>query len=326
MEFENLICGSCGGTDFHKLSDLEYRCNHCRGLLVRSEKWETPRPLRPAMPERETDEATEFTPFFVKAMVGLVIGVFVMIVLGVLIMPKSGPNSEVNTKRFGPLPYNVSPPPPAAPVKLKVNVIGKVKGSFDRIYIKCMVTNTGQTVINEPSVALVLYKDDIKLDTVYGDAGLKYLKPGVTTPIWVRLRDQDYTSAVFQENRSLRGIDNPERIFPELKFSDTAMKIETGTSSMNGQPYKEKFFTVSGVIQNELHDKVSPELFVTYFDSKNQVVGVRSGKPAELTKGEKTRFEVTAGETQLFGVPVRFEILTVDPTLKTGPCLANKIC
>jgi hypothetical protein len=324
MEFENLVCGNCGGTDFHKLSDLEYRCKHCLGLLVRTARSAVPRPV---YVEPEPLEVVEASPVFVRFLVGLIVALFVMILIGVLLTPKrGGTNSGVSSTPPGPRPYNVAPPPPGGKAKLKTEVIGKVKGSFGNYYIKCMLTNTGDTVITEPSVVLMLYKGDTKLDSVFGDAALKYLKPGATTPVWVKLYNyEDYTSAVVLE-KNPRGMENSDRLFPNLKFSGVAMKITTGNSSYNDQIYKEKFFDVGGTVENELYDKVAPELYVIYYDSKSQVIGVQSDIPPELKRGEKAQFDIGAGETQLFGVPVRYEILAVDPNYKRNECLANKVC
>ena len=322
MEFENLVCGNCGGTDFHKLSDLEYRCHHCRGLLVRTSSSMPPRP-RPVYVEPEPLEVSEASPIFVKFLVGLVVGLCFLVLIGVLAPKKK--TSAVDFKPSGPLPYNVAPPPPGGDAKQKIEVVGKVKGSFGRTYIKVMLTNTGDTVITDPSVVLMLYKDKTKLDSVFGDAALKYLKPGATTPVWIHLfKYEDYTSAVVTE-RNPRGTENSERMFPTLKFT-AAMKTDTGISSFNGEPYKEKFFDVSGTVENEQYDKVTPELYVIYYDAKSQIVGVRSGRPPDLARGEKAQFDISAGETQLFGVPVRYEILTVDPNYKRNTCAANKVC
>lgn len=321
MEFENLVCGSCGGRDFHKLSDLEYRCHHCRGLLVRTSKSATPRPV---YVEPEPIPVGETSPIFVKFLVGLVVALFFLILIGVLVNPKKG-TSGVASSPSGPRPYNVAPPPPGGDAKQKIEVIGKVKGSFGNIYIKCMLTNTGATVITDPSVVLMLYKGDTKLDSVFGDAALKYLKPGASTPVWIKLHKyEDYTSAVVME-KNPHGMENSERLFPTLKFT-AAMKVTTGISSYNDEPYKEKFFDVSGTVENEQYDKVTPELFVIYYDAKSQVVGVDSGRPPDLKRGEKAQFEIGAGETQLFGVPVRYEILAVDPNYKRNTCAANKVC
>ena len=322
MEFENLVCGNCGGTDFHKLSDLEYRCHHCRGLLVRTSKSEQPRPV---YVEPEPIPVIETSPIFVKFLVGMVVALFFLVLIGVLVNPKGRGISGVNSRPSGPLPYNVAQPPPGPAAKIKAEVIGKVKGSFGRTYIKVMLTNTGDTVITDPSVVLMLYKDNTKLDSVFGDAALKYLKPGATVPVWIHLfKYEDYTSAVVTE-RNPRGMENSERLFPTLKFT-AAMKTDTGISSFNGEPYKEKFFDVTGTVENDRYDKVTPELFVIYYDAKSQIVGVRSGRPPDLARGEKAQFDIGAGETQLFGVPVRYEILAVDPNYKRNTCLANKVC
>jgi hypothetical protein len=321
MEFENLVCGSCGGTDFHKLSDLEYQCNHCRGLLVRTPKSATPRPV---YVEPEPMPVVEPSPIFVKFLVGLVVALFFMILIGVLIKPKGGGVSLISSPT-GPRPYNVALPPPGGAAKQKIEVVGKVKGSFGRTYIKVILTNIGDTVITDPSVVLMLYKDTTKLDSVFGDALLKYLKPGAAVPIWIYLfKYENYTSAVVME-KNPRGMENSERLFPTLKFT-AAMKTETGISSYNDQPYKEKFFDVAGTVENEQYDTVTPELYVIYYDSKSQIVGIDSGRPPDLKRGEKAQFDISAGETQLFGVPVRYELLAVDPNYKRNTCPANKVC
>lgn len=253
--------------------------------------------------------------------------IFVIVAIVAVVQKKPSTPPFPPPGKTGPFPYNVATPPPASPAKVKGEIVGKASDRFGTSYIKCMITNTGESVVFEPHVTLNLYKGDVKLDTVYGDGVVKYLKPGAATPAWVPIyKNEDYTRAEVQENGVVRGLGKPDGLFLELKYIDAAMTVETGISSFNGQEYKEKFFDVSGTIENERYDKIKPVIYVIYYDSKSQIVGVESANPPEVKKGEKAKFDVSAGETQLFGVPVKYEIVAINPDRSTGACMANMIC
>jgi len=176
---------------------------------------------------------------------------------------------------------------------------------------------------------LTLYKNDVKLDTVSGDARLKYLKPGATVPVLVSVGNHPgYTRAEIMDYEVIQSVRNIAGLFPEFNYLDAGMKVEIGESSFNGRRFKEKFYEVSGVIENDEYEKITPVLFVIYYGAKDEIVGVETANPPEIKKGEKVSFDVSAGETKLQGTPVRYEIIAVDPNVKgsSGPCLANKTC
>jgi hypothetical protein len=324
MEFVNLDCANCGGTNFQKLSDLEYRCNHCHSLLVSTTKAV---PVPPVVPPPVIEFKMPEFPGFAKFL-AIVLGVgFVAVCLVVLIRsgPKTKPVSLVSMPNVSPK----SPTPTPAPPKLKVEMVGKASDRFGDNYIKCTVTNMSDVVILDPYVKLTLYKDDVKLDTISGDARLKYLKPGATVPVWVSVGNHtDYTRAEIMEYEVIQSVKNTAELFPELNYLNAGMKVEMGDSSFNGRRFKEKFYEVSGTIQNDKYEKAHPVIFVIYYSAKDEIVGVETASPPEIKKGEKVSFDVSAGETELHGTPVRYEIMAVDPNVKgsSGPCLANKTC
>jgi hypothetical protein len=326
MEFKNLTCANCGGTDFKKLSDLEYRCNHCNGLLISTTKAE---PVSPVI--FESPPVTEFKmpefPGFAKV-IAITFGIVVIGVI-VAVLIKSGPTRRPTYEPVSiPRPSAAPPTPTPAPPKLKVEMVGKASDRFGDNFIKCTVTNLSDVVIIDPYVRLALYKGDVKLDTISGDASLKYLKPGVTVPIWASVgRHTDYTRAEVLNYEVTRSISNTEKLFPEFNYLDASMKVETGISTFNGQPYKEKFYEVSGTVENDRYEKSAPVLFVIFYNAKNEIVGAETANPPEMKRGEKGSFDVSAGETQLYGTPVRYEIMAVDPNLRNSwPCLVNKAC
>jgi hypothetical protein len=322
MEFKNLICANCGGADFEELSDLEYRCHHCHGLLVRTTK---PVPVPPA------PTPIPVTEFKMPEIPGLAMAaaiIFGVIFIGVvvLILVKSGPRARTVSIPDTPAASRTPLPSPTPKPELKVEVTGKTNDRFGETFIKCAVTNLSEVVIIDPYVRLTLYKGDVKLDTVSGDSKLKYLRPGVTVPVLVPVgKHTGYTRAEITDYEVIRSMPNNESFFPEFNYIGTAMKVETGISSFNGQPYKEKFYEVTGVIQNDRYTRAKPVLFVIFYNAKGEIVGAETASPAEMNKGDKVSFDASAGETQLSGTPVRFEVLAVDTSGK-GNCLANQTC
>lgn len=327
MEFVNLVCANCGGTNFQKLSDLEYRCNHCHGLLVSTTKAVPLSSVVPTRPPLEEFKMPEF-PGFAKVLAILFGVIFVAVCLVVII--RSG--SRTRPVSVAPVPTlspkSPTPTPTPAPPKLKVEMVGKATDRFGDNFIKCTVANMSDVVILDPYVRLTLYRNDVKLDTISGNASLKYLKPGATVPVLVSVgKHTDYTRAEIMEYEVIQSVKNTVDLFPEFNYLDAGMKIEIGESSFNGRRFKEKFYEVSGTIENDRYEKANPILFVIYYNAKDEIVGVEKASPPEIKKGEKVSFDVSAGETQLQGTPVRYEIVAVDPNIKgSGPCLANKTC
>lgn len=311
MEFQNLVCANCGGTDFKKLSDREYRCTHCQGLLISTAN---PQPVPYYRPDPEpVVPQVDPVPVFAKV-IGITMVILIAFIFLAFFAQKKSPSYKLSPGS-GYQPINIAVSPTPVGPKLEINVAGKVKGSFGSIYLKCLVTNITGRVLRDPMITVTLYKNDVKLGTAMGIAELKFLKPRETTPIWVDLGDYaNYTRAEAHESMMLSPLPvGNATLFPDLKFIDAKMTTDFGNSSYNGRIYREKFYTVTGTVQNELYEKVSPQLYVIFYDSKSEVVGVESGSSPELNKGEKGNFEVSAGETQLFGVPARYEIVAVDP-------------
>lgn len=326
MEFVNLVCANCGGTNFQKLSDLEYRCNHCHGLLVSTTKAVPVSPVVPPSPP-----VTEFKmpqlPGLAKVLAIAFGLIFVAVCL--VVMVRSGRTTRPVSVATAPTATPKIPTPTPTPLpKLNVEMIGKATDRFGDNYIKCTVTNMSDMVILDPYVRLTFYKNDVKLDTRSGNADLKYLKPGATVPVLVSVGiHTDYTRAEIMEYEVIQSVKNTEELFPEFNYLDAGMKVEIGDSSFNGRRFKEKFYEVSGTIENDRYEKSQPVLFVIYYGAKDEIVGVETANPPEIKKGEKAGFDVSAGATELHGVPVRYEIMAVDPNIKGGgPCLANKTC
>jgi hypothetical protein len=325
MEFVNLDCANCGGTNFQKLSDLEYRCNHCHSSLVSTTKALPVPPAIPPPPPVIEFKMPEF-PGFAKFL-AIVLGVsFVAVCLVVII--RSGPKTKPVSVAAVPTVAPKSPTPTPAPPKLKVEMVGKASDRFGDNYIKCTVTNMSDVVILDPYVKLTLYKNDVKLDTISGDARLKYLKPGAVVPVLVSVGNHtDYTRAEIMDYEVIQSVKNTAELFPEFVYLDAGMKVKIGESSFNGRRFKEKFYEVSGIVENDKYEESKPVLYVIYYSAKGEIIGVETASPPEIKRGEKVGFDVSAGETELQGTPVRYEIMAVDPSIKGGgPCLANKTC
>jgi hypothetical protein len=223
---------------------------------------------------------------------------------------KQNPNVKTPTP-FPTVPIVSETKTPPKP-EIEVEIQDKVNGSFGTKFLRCMVTNVGQSVIENPKITLTLYKNDVKVGLVYGDSELKLLKPNQTIPVWVNISGKEYTSAKVEENPFSRTSKKEEaELYPKLIYTDTKMTSKTLTSSYNFKSYPEIFYTVKGIVTNNDYDKINANLYVFYYDDKKQIVGIRSTRPPELKKGEKAEFEVAVGETQIFGKPVNYEVFAV---------------
>ena len=261
MKFENLICENCGGKNFQKISDDEYLCHHCHGLIVRPKDEKTIKVVYDNAPKSDALPKILVSPLIVIG------GIFILAFIFGLLSFLTKNNSQklpliTNLPR-----QTTSVTPIAIPARpkgiLKTEIIGKVKGGFNYTYIKCLITNVGESVVERPSVSLTLYKDDIKLNTVYGKSDLDYLKPQQTVPVWINLYDKgNYTYAEVNESSMIQATDKPlDQLFPQLKYVDTEMTTEIGTSSYNGQLFKEKFYNVAGTVINDFYENSSPQLY-----------------------------------------------------------------
>lgn len=311
MEYKNLTCSSCGGSDFQKLSELEYRCNHCHGLLVRT------------TPLRDEPEGPEPTPIpvaswpngdlIVKGVAALFAAIFIIVIVIALLPKKKSGIAPITAKKATPALQNYTPPVNLRKGKLKTEVVGRVKDRFDNIFIKCILTNVGDNVVPDPSTGLVLFKGDTKLDKVYGDGLKKYLKPGEKTPAYISLHKHgDYTDAVVEENTVLEGITDSPAIFPDLRYEGVSMKADKGTTIMNGAPLRENYYAINGTVVNNAYDKINLDLFVVLTDSKGEIVGMLRTGPPELARGEKGKFDVMVADSQLFGTPVKYDLVAVN--------------
>jgi hypothetical protein len=307
---------------------LEYRCNHCHSLLVSTTKAVPVSPAAPPPPPVIEFKMPEF-PGFAKFL-AIAFGVIFVVVCVALVVVQSNRKTKSVPVVSVPRTPTHSPTPTPAPPKLKVEMVDQATDRFGDNYIKCTVTNMSDVVIIDPYVRLTLYKDDVKLDTVSGDARLKYLKPGAVVPILVSVGNHPgYTRAEIMDYEVIQSVKNTAGLFPEFNYLDAGMKVEIGESSFNGRRFKEKFYEVSGTIQNDKYEKVTPLIFVIYYSAKDEIVGVETANPPEIKKGEKVGFDVSAGETEMQGIPVRYEIMAVDTNVKGSsgqPCLANKTC
>jgi hypothetical protein len=259
-----------------------------------------------------------------KSSFGLIIGSIVLglsVVSGFLIYGVINRFSAVTSgNNSGEIPnINVKPSPFKTPSnetgKLKIEIQERVKGGFDSQFLKCLVTNVGDNVIKNPSVKLTLYKNDIKIGDVSEDSELKYLKPNQSVPVWIELDDKSakYTSARIDETvKQDVAKKDANLLFPTLVYTDAKMTNEKRTSLLNFKPYTEIFYIVKGTVENHQSEKVRPQIFILYYDAEDQIVGIASTYPPELEGNEKAEFSAMSGETNMFGVPIRFELIAVD--------------
>jgi hypothetical protein len=196
--------------------------------------------------------------------------------------------------------------------EIKVEIQEKVKGSFGRQYLRCLVTNVSDGVIENVRISLNLYNNDIKGDDAFSFEAIDFLKPNQTLPVWIDVTNSKFTRAEFADAPLARISEKDEKeLFPTLIYTDVKMSQETLTSMYNFKKYPEVFYEVKGIVTNNDYDKLNPKIYVYFYDENKQIVGIRSTYPPELKRGEKAEFEVSAGETQLFGKPKSYEIFAV---------------
>ncbi len=263
----------------------------------------------------QLQNARQSNPFMILGGIfGLVFLLFATIIgFGVYFYYQTEPHT---TWYPTPTPYQDFPPPrtptPEPKNNIKVEILEKVNGSFGEKYLKCKITNIGETIVSSPSITLMFYQDDVKIKEGWGGSKLKYLKPGQSVPVWVNLYGVDkYTSVKVKEPINSSPVSkSAEQLFPSLIFTETEMKGETGYMSRNFQQYKVIFYKVRGIIENQNYEKMSASVFVIFFDEKSEIIGIEETR-VNLQKGEKVKFEVQEVETDLFGKPKSFEIITV---------------
>lgn len=191
-------------------------------------------------------------------------------------------------------------PTPTPENNIKVEILGKGKNGRGTKFLTGKATNISNKIVELWSIELNFYKGDVKIRDSYADLKLKILKPNQTIPIWINIYDTDYTSFKVKEPIYTKPVRKTEaQLFPSLEFSETEMKAKSG------------FYAVSGIVENSNDEKISPEIFVIFYDEKSEIVGIESKSVSNLEKGVKNKFEVREYETDMFGKPKTFEIIAI---------------
>ncbi|MBX7172334.1 MAG: FxLYD domain-containing protein [Pyrinomonadaceae bacterium] len=214
---------------------------------------------------------------------------------------------------YGRSPSPVSTPTPKAEDNIKVEILEKVTDGSGKKFLKCKVTNISEKAVELSFVGLSFYKGDVKIRDGAELPELRILKPNQTIPVWINLYGTDgYTSVKVKEPISTNPVRKPEaELFPQLEFSQTEMKAESGYMSVNFRQYKTTYYKVSGIVENPKDEKISPKIFVLFYDANSEIVGISSTSSVNLEKGEKARFEVQEVEAEMFGKPKTFEIIAI---------------
>jgi hypothetical protein len=265
------------------------------------------------LPERRTNP---------MAIIGVVFGVFLlsvgMLAAGAIYFKKKTGGFPTPTPRVYATPYQTPfrTPTPEEKVQLKIEPAGKVKGSFGQQFLKFMVTNPSEKIVLMPDISVTLYQGDVKVGSARGESKLAYLKPGQTIPVWTDLGfgNVKFTEAKTDISPMAKVVNKTEvQIFPQLTLSETKMDVSKATSSFNDYNYSENWYKVTGIAENTNYDTISAEIVVIFYDGNSNIVGITESTISYLKRGEKQKFEVSAGEiSELFGKPKRFEVIVTD--------------
>lgn len=185
---------------------------------------------------------------------------------------------------------------------LKIEILEKVKSNDGQNYLKCKLTNVGESIARPFSLTLAFYKNDVVIKENSALVKLKYLKPQQSVPVWVGLYGtENYTSVKLKEPVSSFPIyKSTQNLFLDLTFTETAMKLVYSTS-----------YKVEGIVENQNYDSISPEFYIIFYDENSEIIGIETKRLSNLGKNVKTKFDATISDRDLFGKPKTFEIIPV---------------
>jgi hypothetical protein len=255
---------------------------------------------------------------FAAAGIAALVGLTLAVVVGTVLLNRrsgTGPvwvqKSPTPTPKTNFTPYR--PPTPEKETELKVEILEKVTADMGGKYLKTRITNTSEKIVQTPFIKLSFYKGDVKIKDVSGRSDLPYLKPGQSIPVWLGLYGTDnYTTVKVDGPVTARPAAKTEaQIFPQLDFTETKMKAEKEGVLYNFRQLYKMYYKVTGIVENRTAAAVSPKIFVLYRDDKGEIVGIKDTRLSDLKLDEKTQFEVSESEMDLFGTPKTFEIIAV---------------
>lgn len=123
-------------------------------------------------------------------------------------------------------------PTPEEVKKLNVEVVGTEDGSFGDKFVKVMVTNIANVVLEKPGVDITFYEKDVKVDTRSESLPIDYLRAGETYPVWVRILGlKKYDRMVAEQGGFTRISKKPlTDVFPDLAVTEKALTTEKKNS------------------------------------------------------------------------------------------------
>ncbi len=315
-------------------------CLEDGGLLVESEKYESETTLvfsnqqtwqrsqetkiakqpitnpSPSLRQTSFNQPTRKTAVLILFGIG---SLMVSIVFGVYLLSNYAfkgdighPDKYRRTPTVTPTLTPTATPTPQPENNIKIEILEKTTDGFGTKFLKCKITNISDKIIELNYIGLNFYKGDVKISDSGSDLELKILKPNQTIPIWVNLYGTDgYTSVKVKEPNYAKSVSKPnEQLFPQLEFSETEMKAESGYMSVNFRQYKTLYYKVSGIVENQKDEKKSLKIFAIFYDANTEIVGIGSTYVV-LEKGEKTKFLIQNTEKYMFGKPKTFEIIAI---------------
>ena len=115
-----------------------------------------------------------------------------------------------------------------------------------------------------------------------------------------------------QNPMTARPVTKPEfQVFPELRFSETGMKSEPGYMSVNFRQYRTIYYNIRGIVENPRVEKISTTIFALFYDEKSEIVGIGQTYVSNLDNGQKTKFEISQVESEMFARPKTFELIVI---------------
>ena len=240
-------------------------------------------------------------PIILAALLGPIL-LLVGVIGGGLLYFRYRATNDINWE-LTPTPYQISTPfrtpTPAPKENVKVEILEKVKNLEGRQFLKCKITNLGETIVSPFSLTLMFYKDDVKLTENAEFAKIRFLKPQQSIPVWIGLyKTENYTSVKVKDSIATFPVSKPEaQLFPTLTYSETKMERAS---------YQTTY--VRGIVENQDYEKLSAKLHIIFYDAKSEIIGFAETS-VSLQKGEKAKFEARISDRDLFGTPKTFEII-----------------
>lgn len=263
-----LTCSNCGGGQFTKISQNEYRCDHCGALtLVEDDVAQRLEQILRGMQQQPRPGAVP-TPPPRKALIGLAVVFAFAITTMLVVLNLRSPGTPFSTA----VPVDVSRIRLSEPQPIHT-------WSGDKLLV--MMRNETGVTLNTPRITAAFFNGDITLESVWSDAKIDNLMNGEHTPVLLDLPNKPYTRL--------------DLGFKEVRAADLRpMQIEARKVMLvrDGKSYR-----LVGLLTNREQVKAGmTRISLMLYGEDGKLIGIGDGfgSANELDPGATTMFDMSA--------------------------------